>query len=161
MEKADQGRVWAEVDRYARSAAAPSPTGSYQAIYDQPQVKAHLDEATRVLDERAAAGAVGAAVFVGPALSGLDLFADPALFAREWPKLLRAQAVEAYRRTVGPDTDEGGLRARVERLVRAAASAEGSLRTNAGVGQLFETRVGDHRAAALTFEGRVVHAAIL
>jgi hypothetical protein len=161
MEKADQGRVWAEVEQYSKRAAAPSATGSYQAIYEKPEVKAHLDESMRALDERAAAGAVGAAVFVGPALSGLDLFADPGLFAREWPKLLRAQAVDAYGRPPGPGADEGGLRARVERLLRSAASAEGSLRTNAGAGQLFETRVEDHRAAALTFEGRVVHAAIV
>ncbi len=115
----------------------------------------------RALDGGAAAGAVGAAVFVGSALSGIDLFADPGLFAREWPKLLRAQAIDAYRRSPGPDADEGGLRARVERLLRASATAEGSLRSSAGVGQLFETRAEDHRAVALTFEGRVVHAAMV
>jgi len=161
MEKADQGRVWAEVDRYARSAAAPSATRSYQAIYEQPEVKAHLEEAERTLRHGAAAGALGAAVFVGRALAGIDLFADPGLFARQWPKLLRAQAVDAYRQPAETGADEAGLRARVERLLRAAASAEGNLRTNAGVGQLFEGRVEDYRSAALTFEGRVVHAALL
>lgn len=68
---------------------------------------------------------------------------------------------DAYRQPAEPGADEAGLRARVERLLRAAASAEGSLRTNAGVGHLFEGRVEDYRSAALTFEGRVVHAALL
>ncbi len=161
LEKADQGRVWAEVDHYARSAAAPSPTGSYQAIYDKPEVKQHLEEAERRLDQRSAPGALGAAVFVGGALAGLDLFFDHGLFAREWPKLLRAQAVEAYGKPGAGDPDERALRARVEELLGLAAKAEGTGRSNAGVGRLFESRVAGHRASALLFEGRVVHTAIV
>lgn len=161
LERVEQGRVWAEVDRYTRSAAAPSATGSYQAIYDKPEVKQHLEEAERRLDGRSAPGALGAAVLVGAALAGLDLFFDPGLFAREWPKLLRAQAVEAYRRGPEADPDERGLRSRVEELLRLAVKTEGTVRANAGVGRLFESRVAAHRAAALVFEGRVVHAAIV
>jgi len=133
LEKEGQGRIWAEVDRYARSAAAPSPTASYQAIYDKPEVKAHLSEAEQALDHRAAPDALGAAAFVADVLVGVDLFGEPALFGRQWPKLLRAQAVEAYR----------------------------TLRTNAGVGQLFECRLDAHRGAALVYDGRMMHAAIL
>ncbi len=161
LEKEGQGRVWAEVNRYARSAAAPSPTGSYQAIYDKPEVKAHLSEAEQALDHRAAPGALGAAVFVADALVGVDLFCDPTLFARQWPKLLRAQAVEAYRRPSESPVDAAKLRARVERLLRMAGAVEGTLRTNAGVGHLFECRLEAHRGAALVFDGRVIHAAII
>jgi hypothetical protein len=161
MEKADQGRVWAEVDRYARAAAAPpSPSRDYQAVSEQPEVKAHLEGVARELAEPLA-GALGAAVFVGRALAGLDLFGDPSLFARQWSKLLRAQALDAYRRPAEPWADEKGLRGRVEELLRGAATAPGTARTNAGVGQLFESRVEGHRAAALVHAGRVVHVAIL
>src|SRR5262249_41898137 len=111
LEKEGQGRVWAEVERQARSAAAPSPTGSYQAIYDKPEVKAHLADAEQALDHRTAPGALGAAVFVADALVGVDFFDDPALFARQWPKLLRAQAVEAYRRPPEPPAGGGEPRA--------------------------------------------------
>jgi hypothetical protein len=161
LERAEQGRVWAEVDRYARSAAAPSATRSYQAIYDRPEVKQDLEEAERRLDGRSAPGALGAAVFVGAALAGLDLFFDPGLFAREWPKLLRAQAVEAYRRGPEAQPDERGLRGRAEELLRLMAETGGSVRTSAGVGRLFESRVAGYRACALVFEGRVVHTAIV
>jgi hypothetical protein len=161
MERADQGRVWAEVERYARRAAAPSATGSYQAIYDKPEVKAHMDEVEHSLDARVAPGALGAAVFVGRALAGLDLFFDPGLFSRQWPKLLRAQAVEAYGAGDGADGDEAAARGRVEELLRAAAKVEGTLRGNAGVGQIFEFRAAGQRGSALIFDGRVVHAAIV
>ena len=138
-----------------------SPTGSYQAIYEDGKVQAHLSEVDRGLASRPPAAAHGAAVFAGTSLLGLDLFHAPSLFGREWPKLLRAHAVEAYRRPPTPDTLESKLRAQVEGMIGQAAKVEGTLRGNAGVGQLFEFRVPAGRGAALLFEGRAIHTAIL
>jgi hypothetical protein len=163
MERPDQGRVWDSVARAAREAApaSPSPTSSYQAIYEDGKIKDHLSEIERVAPLRPSALAHGAAVFVGPSLSGLDLFHAPGLFAREWPKLLRAYAVETYRKMLPMDVSEAKLRAHVEGLLTHAARVEGSMRGNAGVGQLFEFRVAGGRGAALLFEGRAIHTAIL
>lgn len=162
MERPDQGRVWDSVARSARAAEVPaSPTGSYQAIYEDGKVQAHLSEVERGLTSRAPAPAYGAAVFAGTSLLGLDLFHAPSLFGREWPKLLRAHAVEAYRRPPTPDTLESKLRAQVEATIGQAAKVEGTLRGNAGVGQLFEFRVATGRGAALLFEGRAIHTAIV
>ena len=163
MERPDQGRVWDQVARAAREAApaSHSPTGSYQAIYDDSKIKDHTDEIERAAPLRPPALAHGAAVFAGPALSGLDLFHSPGLFAREWPKLLRAYAVETYQKMLPRDVPEVKLRAQVEALLAQAARVEGSVRGNAGVGQLFEFRVAGNRGAALLFEGRAIHTAIL
>ena len=160
MERGSQRDVWAEVDRYSARAAAPSATGSYQAIYDKPEVKAHQDHVEQAIDARTMPGASGAAVFVGGSFTGLDLFQDASLFTREWPKLLRAHAVEAYGRPV-PEVDERALRARVEEVLKQSGVAQGSLRRNAVAGRLFEFRVDRARGAALVAEGQVVHAAIL
>ncbi|MDO8478189.1 MAG: hypothetical protein Q7W02_18705 [Candidatus Rokubacteria bacterium] len=162
LERPDQARVWDSVAKSARAAEVPaSPTGSYQAIYEDGKVRAHLSEIERGLTSRAPAPAHGAAVFAGTSLLGLDLFHAPSLFGREWPKLLRAHAVEAYRRPPTPDTLEPKLRAQVEGIVAQAAKVEGTLRGNAGVGQLFEFRVPAGRGAALLFEGGTIHTAIL
>jgi len=162
MERPDQGRVWDSVAKSARAAEVPaSPTGSYQAIYEDSKVQAHLSEVERGLTSRAPAPAHGAAVFAGPSLLGLDLFHAPSLFGREWPKLLRAHAVEAYRRPPAPDTLESKLRAQVEATIGHAAKVEGTLRGNAGVGQIFEFRLAAGRGAALVYEARAIHAAIL
>ncbi|HSB69207.1 MAG TPA: DUF6569 family protein [Candidatus Methylomirabilis sp.] len=161
MEKAPQARVWDEVNRYARRAGAASPTQSYQEIYEKPEVKAHLDVAEREIDHRSAPGALGAAVFVAESMAGLDLFFDAELFAREWPQLLRAQALDAYRLPRRSDSDEADSRQRVEDVLQAAGKAEGTLRSHSGVGQLFECRLKSQRATALLYEGLVVHAAIL
>ena len=157
--KAPQSRIWSGVAAASRDLRAPSPTGSYQAIYDKPEVRAHLDTATRRLDPAVVPRAIGAAIFVGARFAGVDCFDSPGLFAREWPKLLRAYALDAY--GGAPGWDETAARKRVEVLVRGAVRAEGSLRGNAGVGQLFEFGVERSRGAALLFEGAVIHLAIL
>jgi ARG/rhodanese/phosphatase superfamily protein len=163
MERPDQGRVWDQVAKAAREAApaSQSPTGSYQAIYDDSKIKDHTDEIERAAPLRPPALAHGAAVFAGASLPGLDLFHSPGLFAREWPKLLRAYAVETYQKMPPRDVPEAKLRAHVEAVLAQAARVEGSVRGNAGVGQLFEFRVAGNRGAALLFEGRAIHTAIL
>jgi hypothetical protein len=160
MDKADQGTVWAEVGRQARAAQAPSPTSSYQAILEKPEVKEHLLEVERAVGLLPPAGVLGAAVFAGQNPAGLDLFRSGELFRREWPKLLRAAALEAYRQPLTP-ADPGSLRESVKALLGRAAAADGVLRTNAGVGGLFEFADGRARGAALVYEGALVHAAIL
>ena len=160
MQKADQAQVWAEVSKSARAAQAPSSTGSYQEIYEKPEVKEHLKDIERGISAAPPASALGAAVFAGASMAGLDLFQHGSLFGREWPKLLRAYAVEAYRQGPQP-VEESKLGERVKDVLDGAARAEGMLRGNAGVGQLFEFAVGNRQGAALLFEGRVVHSAIL
>jgi hypothetical protein len=151
--------VWSSPTRPPPPPDAASPTESYEQIYEKAEIKTHLVDAERRLGP--ASGAYGAAVFTANGLSGIDLFHSPALFAREWPKLLRAHAVEAFRQAPLSAWAEATLRGRAEDLLAKAARTEGTLRGNAGVGQLFEFRLDRAQGAALTFEGRAVHTAIL
>ena len=160
LRKAEQSRIWSGVAAASRSVAAPSPTGSYQAIYDKPEVKAQLEETSRRFDPTMAPTAVGAAVFVGPNLAGVDCFHAPGLFAREWPKLLRAYALDAYGVAAGA-WDEAAGRARTDGLLRAAARVEGGARGSVGAGRLFEFTLDGRRGAALLFESQAIHVAIL
>ena len=159
LERSDQREVWAEVDRYAARAAAPSSTGSYQAIHDKAEVQAHQKDVEGALDQRS--GAEGAAVFVAETLVGLDLFQDPSLFAREWLKLLRAHALETYGSSAHDRTDARGSRAALDELLRDAAVAPASVRRGIGVGRLVEFRGKRARGSALVAEGQVVHVAVL
>ncbi|PYO57936.1 MAG: hypothetical protein DMD83_06625, partial [Candidatus Rokuibacteriota bacterium] len=60
MQKADQSRVWDEVSKSARAAQAQSPTGSYQEIYEKPEVKEHLKGVERGISAAPPTGALGA-----------------------------------------------------------------------------------------------------
>jgi len=161
LERSDQRDVWAEVDRYAKQAAALSPTGSYQAIHDKAEVQAYQKDVEGALGPGIAPGTQGAAVFAAGALVGLDLFQDPSLFAREWPKLLRAQALETYGRRVEDKTHEPRQRALLSDLLRAAAEVRGMVRHGIGAGWLVEFRPSRFGGSALVAEGQVVHVAVL
>ncbi len=100
-------------------------------------------------------------MFVGARLVGLDLFQDAGLFARLWPKLLRAHALEAYGRRPEGGGPERDPRKVVSSLLQRLARTEGTLRSNAGAGRLFELRVDRFRGSALVAEGQVIHAACL
>jgi hypothetical protein len=160
-ERAPQASIWAEVHRYASRALAASPTRSYQAIYDKPEVKAHLADVERRIEASAPANALGAAVWADERFLGLDLFNDPGLFARAWPKLFRAQALEILGREPGAEEEAPRQRSRVAELLRAAAGAQGVTRGGPGAGELFEFRATGQRGAALLFEGRPLHLAVL
>jgi len=163
LDKEEQSRVWAEVDRSVRAQgfAVQSPTSNYTAMYEAPEVKRRLDDVERAVDERAAKGAVGAMVVIGDEIAALDAFHDASLFSREWRKLLRAHAAEAYGRVLKTAPDDDALRKRARALLDSAGAAGGSARGNAGVGQLFEFRLTEFRGAALEYESRVVHLGVV
>jgi ARG/rhodanese/phosphatase superfamily protein len=160
VERTDQQQVWAEVDRSARAFAASSPTGAYARVHESPEVKARMESAERAPELRPVARAVGAAVSVGSRLAGLDAFAEPSLFAREWPKLLRAYAVEAER-SPGDAPADAALRRRVTDTLRRAANADGATSRNAGAGVIFTFRVAEMSGSALIAEQRVIHVALV
>ena len=164
LDKDDQGRVWSEVDRSVRAqglAAVQAPTSSYTAMYEAPEVRRRLDEVERTVDDRAAKGALGAMVVIGDEIAALDAFHDASLFAREWRKLLRAHAAEAYGRVLKIAPEDEALRKRARALLDAVGAVAGAARGNAGVGQLFEFRLTEFRGAALDYEGRVVHLGVM
>jgi hypothetical protein len=160
-DKADQQSVWSAVRGFNAGVMAASPTQSYQQALETPAVREQMAAAERGLDVKVAPEAVGAAVFIGGTLSGIDVFGSPALFARQWTKLLRAHAAGAYVTTPSASASEPKLRATLQGLLGAATSTPGSVRGNAGVGQIFEFAVERYRGAALSYEGGIVHAAIL
>ncbi len=161
LERSDQRRVWAEVQRYSQGLAAPSATQSYTAVHDKPEVQALQKDVETALGGKNAPGAQGAAVFVSDGFIGLDLFQDGSLFAREWPKLLRAGTIETYGRRIDGKLDEGRMRAHAEDLLKTAAGTTGSIRRGVGAGWLVELRLSRARGLALVAESQVVHAAIL
>jgi len=162
LDKEEQGHVWAEVDRSVRAQGlTPAPSGSLALAYEAPEVRRRLDDVERAMDDRAAPGALGAMVVIGEEIAALDAFQTADLFAREWRKLLRAHALEAYGRAPKSGASDDELRKRARGLLAAAGAASGTARGNAGVGQLFEFRTTEFRGAALDYEGRVVHLAVI
>jgi hypothetical protein len=88
------------------------------------------------------------------------VFQNASLFARLWPKLLRAHAVETYRRAPAPG-DGADRDGRLRAVLGSLGRARGRARRNVGEGTIFEFRLGDLRGSALTRADQVVHVAVV
>jgi hypothetical protein len=101
--KGDQGGVWREVAenqaKLSRNLAAPvaaaESASSLQLTLENDRVKAGVEDYVRALSGRPGADVVGVAFAVNGTLNSAEVYASRELFARLWPKLLKAAAVEA------------------------------------------------------------------
>jgi ARG/rhodanese/phosphatase superfamily protein len=77
--------------------AAAESASSFQLTLEHAKVTAGVDEYVRALSAHGLQGkdVVGCAFSVNGKLSGAEVYASRELFARLWPKLLKAAAVEA------------------------------------------------------------------
>ena len=90
--------------RVAEARAALSASTSYQVMENQGAMKSLIDETSNRLQrdyEKALRGALrgqkvtGVVIAINGEVVWADVFADPELFEKYWPKLLRSYAVEA------------------------------------------------------------------
>jgi hypothetical protein len=152
---AAQESIWGEVEKMSNRAGAASSTSAYQDIYDDRKVNARLAALEKNLAKvpRPAAGTCGVLCAVGGRVVSLDVFSDPALFDRLWPKILRASALAAV-------TEEAeGAATRAAALAFLGQLSEARLAESRGVDLGTEVRSdgGGITASALVHEGSVLH----
>lgn len=109
MAAKDQQKVWDEVARSRVSVSAGTPasgqqaTSSYAGTMQNGAVQQRVESVAapiqrsydRLMGQLRAQKAVGAVVAVNGELVWADVFADPALLDKYWPKLIRSYAAEA------------------------------------------------------------------
>jgi len=88
---ADQGEVWQSVSECLTSSGAPSETMAY-ADYVGTRAR-DLDETTRAFHP--VEGQVGFVASIGGEVVGIEAIGSPGVFARVFPKLVRAYAIDA------------------------------------------------------------------
>jgi hypothetical protein len=102
-----QTEIWDTVAAQNARVGASSPTGAYQDAYESEGARKTIAEIeTRMASiPRLMKDTVGVVIALGGRIVSADVFADPALFQRQWPKILRASALAALGRR-----GEGALR---------------------------------------------------
>jgi hypothetical protein len=96
-EPTSQGGIWNEVGKIANSTSTSSDTSALQDVYADGDVSRRIEEVEKKLRDvpRLAPGTLGIACGVGGKIVSVDVFSDPALFAKLWPKILRSAALSA------------------------------------------------------------------
>ncbi len=147
---AAQGDVWDEIDGYARSLDAESPTGKLDHIYEIRSKD--LDEWSKAftwVDDQ-----VGLLVFVGDEVLGLDLIGDHKLYARLHERLVSGyimDAMAARHRAAA----QVGLEVAEEFLVKVRAATRSEAPT-VGKGT-YRVLSGAVMGGELEEDGRAVH----
>ena len=92
-----QAEIWSSVAEQNVRVGVASPTGAYQDAYEAEGNKRKI----QAIEEKMSAiprlmhDTVGVVIALGGRIVSADIFADPALFQKQWPKILRSSALSA------------------------------------------------------------------
>ena len=165
---APQDHIWREIDGKLRQAEVKSDTRSYQAYFDDNGVKRRLDDCVRQFRGCRTRQTLGLVAVYGNRILGCDLFADPAICARLWDKILRSYGGDVIIQPRYRDWDERGRQEKwapgigsedVQRLLDRTRAADFDERSTVGIGRLYRIS-GGVTGNVLINAGEVVHAAI-
>ena len=165
---APQDHIWREIDGKLRQAEVRSGTRSYQAYFEDRDVKDRLDDCVRQFRTCRTRRTVGLVVVCGHRILGGDLFADADLCARLWDKILRSYGGDVVIQPVYREWDDGARRDRwapgigredVQRMLDRLQVADLDERDTPGLGRLYRIR-GGITGTALIVAGEMVHAAV-
>lgn len=95
--EAAQSEIWNSVAEQNVRVGVASPTSAYQDAYEAEGNKRKI----QAIEEKMSAiprlmrDTVGVVIALGGRIVSTDIFADPALFQKQWPKILRSSALSA------------------------------------------------------------------
>jgi hypothetical protein len=147
---ADQAGVWSEVSRkLTKMGSASASQALHQAYEDYRQ---RLEDFRKKLT--LAPDCQGVAFVIQGAVSGIDVFDQPATLAKLWPKVLGSYAMEAF--------EHGGETTAVEaefvrQWLRSAAQANEELFKSPGLGDDVRLQGSGVVGAGLLVDGHPVH----
>ena len=92
-----QSEIWRKVEDQNSKLAVASGTNAYQDAFEKEEnKKAITGIEQKMKDElRLAEDTVGVVIGIGGRIIGMDVFANAALFKKQWPKILRSSALSA------------------------------------------------------------------
>jgi hypothetical protein len=94
---AAQAEIWSSVAEQNARVGVASPTSAYQDAYEAEGNKRKI----QAIEEKMSAiprlmrDTVGVVIALGGRIVSADIFADPSLFQKQWPKILRSSALSA------------------------------------------------------------------
>jgi hypothetical protein len=157
-EPSSQSGIWNDVERLTEATKTNSDTSAYQDVYSDEKVSRRIEELEKKLKDvpRLASGALGVACGVGGKIVSVDVFSDPALFGKLWPKILRSAALSAVSDEArGAVTKEG-----VAQFLQKLTDARFLQSAGAGLGVDITATVEGMSIGALGYKGAAVHVSV-
>jgi hypothetical protein len=152
---AAQSEIWNEVRAQNEKLDVASGTSAYQDAYDKEENKAAISGIERKMNEnlRLADDTVGVVIGLGGRIVSMDVFANAALFKKQWPKILRSSALSALQ-----GCSSGHISQKVAAdFLKGLAGKEYKRKAALDLGYELETSDSAVMVKALNYKEAVIH----
>lgn len=157
LKAAPQAKIWQEVRERSQSAGVHSPTGDVQAYYGDKKVVQKVEKGSEAIEKQGfPKDALGVVAVRGDRVVGVDLFADPSLFAKLRRKVIKTYLLDDPWKIKPGAADEKG----VEAILKMIGEKDWEAVPSPGIGRLFRME-GKSAGTVLVFRAGVVHLAVL
>ncbi|MDH4197708.1 MAG: hypothetical protein OEW05_09900 [Candidatus Aminicenantes bacterium] len=152
-----QSEIWDTISEQNRVMGVAAPTSAYQAAYDAASNKARI----KVIEEKMTAiprlykDTVGVVIALGGRVVSVDIFGNPALFAKQWPKILRSSALSALTHKTPGLLDQRAAAA----LLRTFPAMNYQVKKGLDLGMDHTSIETGANIKALVYQGAVLHLA--
>ena len=155
---ANQGAIWAGVDRHRMAHGVNSPTDSLADVYSRKEA-----EFKKFVDQfKAEPGANGMAFFRGKHLVSIDLFNRREIFQEYFPKILRGIASDTFHSEAkSPSPGEAEACYRAVEFIDSLDALEGEEFPGVGTGSERRFETADVTGFALKYQNLMVHCTAL
>lgn len=94
---AAQSEIWAQIENQNRKMGVSSKTGAYQDAFEKEENKDRIVQIERKMRivPRMYEDTIGVVVGLGNRIVSADIFANPDLFKKQWPKILKSSALSS------------------------------------------------------------------
>jgi hypothetical protein len=152
-----QGGIWNDVSALAQKTASDSETSALQEVYEDEKVVQRINEMEKKLKDvpRLAPGTCGVVFGIGGKIISVDVFSDPSLFGKLWPKILRSAALSAV-----SDQAKGSVtKQQAEQFLQKLSDAGFTQSAGEGIEADVKANMDGMTIGALGFKGAAVHIA--
>ncbi len=152
---ADQGEVWADIEKKAMRMSAPSPTRAMAAMYLHHETNVEEFVQGLPFQERQR----GAVFAINGKIIGLDLFDRADTFRKLLPKIVRSYALDALD-SAPQEPSHPDLQEMVAGFRQAIAAAQVQTLPAVGIGEDVRLHAAQLAGGALVADGRIVHLSV-
>ncbi|MDP2922141.1 MAG: hypothetical protein Q8O30_00265 [Candidatus Omnitrophota bacterium] len=156
-EQSSQSNIWHKVSRINKSMNVQSHSDAYQAAYDSEPVRQKIAgfECRMQNIPQLHTDTVGVIVAVGEKIVSVDIFANPSLFKKIWPKLLKSSALAA----ISSDTAGSVSQEEAAEFLRNLHDKDFVQKSAVSLGAEFSAIDDEVNANVLTYRSAVIHLA--
>jgi hypothetical protein len=152
-----QSSIWQKITGLNRKMGVSSSSDAYQAAYESQDIKRQIASFERRMEQvpQMYGDTVGVIVGVGGRIVSVDIFANPYLFRKLWPKILRSSALSAI------SSDERGSLTQREAVefLRRLSNKRYASKSAIDLGREFSAIDREVNINALVYQRTVIHLA--